>query len=96
MTALHISTAFDSGAIGVLSLADANNIQLRIHADCAAADIAQWFHFSLHGAAGLPDFQDAVNYGFACQKRCKSPSCTNWVALQFGGLALTIEMPFLG
>ena len=46
---LHISTAFDSGAIDVISLADPGDIQLNIRADNASG-FAQWFHFSLHGA----------------------------------------------
>jgi len=50
MTALHISTAFDSGAIEVVSLDDPRNIQLNIPTDNAST-FAQWFHFSLHGAA---------------------------------------------
>jgi murein tripeptide amidase MpaA len=52
MTQLHISTAFDSGAIEVLSLADPADIQLRVRRD-NASEFAQWFHFSLQGAAGL-------------------------------------------
>ena len=51
MTALHISTAFDSGAVEVLSLADARDIQLNIRRD-NASEFAQWFHFCLQGAAG--------------------------------------------
>ncbi|TXH89975.1 MAG: hypothetical protein E6Q78_06075 [Rhodoferax sp.] len=53
MTALHISTQFDSGAIEVVSLEDSRNIRLRIRAD-NAAEFAQWFHFALHGAVGQP------------------------------------------
>jgi murein tripeptide amidase MpaA len=53
MTALHISTAFDSGSIEVISLEDPRNIRLHIRQDNASA-IAQWFHFSLQGAAGVP------------------------------------------
>ena len=53
MTRLHVSTGFDSGAIEVVSLADHRDIQLRIRKD-TAADFAQWFHFAVHGAAGLP------------------------------------------
>ena len=53
MTALHISTQFDSGAIEVLSLADPGDIRLHIRPD-NASEFAQWFHFCLHGAAGLP------------------------------------------
>lgn len=62
MTQLHISTQFDSGAIEVLSLEDHRNIQLRIRKD-NAADLAQWFHFGLHGAAGLPITLKFMNAG---------------------------------
>ncbi|APW44251.1 M14 family metallopeptidase [Rhodoferax saidenbachensis] len=58
MTQLHISTQFDSGAIEVVSLEDPRNIQVNIRKD-SAAGFAQWFHFSLQGAAGL-----AVNVKF--------------------------------
>ena len=51
MTSLHISTAFDSGSIEVVSLADPANIQLNIRRD-NASEFAQWFHFCLHGAVG--------------------------------------------
>ena len=51
MTALHISTAFDSGAIEVVRTADASDIQLNIRRD-NASEFAQWFHFCLQGAAG--------------------------------------------
>jgi murein tripeptide amidase MpaA len=67
MTALHISTAFDSGAIEVLSLADPSDIQLNIRRD-NASEFAQWFHFSLQGAAGL-----AVNLRFLNAGRCAYP-----------------------
>ncbi len=53
MAQLHISTSFDAGAIDVVSLDDPNDIQLNIRPDNAAA-FAQWFHFRLQGAAGLP------------------------------------------
>lgn len=51
MTPLHISTAFDSGAIEVLSLTDPADIQLHIRRD-NASEFAQWFHFCLQGGAG--------------------------------------------
>ncbi len=57
---LTISTQFDSGAIDVVSLADPQDIQLNIRADQGAdrfqgaAEFAQWFHFRLQGAAGVP------------------------------------------
>jgi murein tripeptide amidase MpaA len=53
MSKLSISTAFDSGAIEVVSLADHRDIQLKIRPD-NASEFAQWFHFRLQGAAGLP------------------------------------------
>jgi murein tripeptide amidase MpaA len=64
MNQLHISTQFDSGAIEVVSLEDHRNIQLNIRSD-NAADLAQWFHFCLHGAAGLPVTLKFLNAG-AC------------------------------
>jgi len=62
MTALHISTAFDSGAIDVISLEDPRNIQLNIRAD-NASEFAQWFHFSLQGAADTPVVLKFMNAG---------------------------------
>jgi murein tripeptide amidase MpaA len=62
MTTLHISTAFDSGSIEVLSLQDPGNIQLHIRQDNASA-FAQWFHFSLQGAAGVPVVLKFLNAG---------------------------------
>jgi len=53
MTPLHISTGFDSGAIEVLRLDDPADIRLRIPRD-NAAEFAQWFHFRLQGASGVP------------------------------------------
>jgi len=64
MGQLHISSQFDSGAIEVVSLEDHRNIQLNIRKD-TAADFAQWFHFCLHGAAGLPVTLKFLNAG-AC------------------------------
>ena len=64
---LHISTVFDSGAIDVISLADASDIRLNIRADNASA-FAQWFHFSLQGAAGL-----AVTLNFLNAGQCAFP-----------------------
>lgn len=52
MTQIHISSAFDSGAIEVVNCSDPSDIQLNIRAD-NASQFAQWFHFSMQGAAGL-------------------------------------------
>ena len=62
MTALHISSCFDSGAIEVVSLADHRAIALRIRSD-NASEFTQWFHFCLHGAAGLPVVLKFLNAG---------------------------------
>ena len=62
MTALHIATAFDSGSIEVLSLDDPRNIRLHIRKD-SASDFAQWFHFSLQGAAGVAVVLKFLNAG---------------------------------
>ncbi len=59
---LAITCQFDSGAIEVVSLADPRDIQLRIRAD-NASEFAQWFHFALHGAAGVPMRLRFVNAG---------------------------------
>jgi murein tripeptide amidase MpaA len=67
MTALHISTAFDSGSIDVLSLDDPRDIRLCIRQD-NASEFAQWFHFSLHGAAGV-----AVVLKFLNAAQCAYP-----------------------
>jgi murein tripeptide amidase MpaA len=48
---IHISTAFDSGAIEVLSAERADDIQVAIRAD-NASEFRQWFHFRLQGARG--------------------------------------------
>lgn len=53
MVQLRISTSFDAGAIDVVSLDDPGDIQLNIRSDNAAG-FAQWFHFRLQGAAGVP------------------------------------------
>lgn len=62
MPSLHISTAFDSGSIEVVSLDDPSDIQLNIRAD-NASEFAQWFHFSLQGAAGTPVVLRFLNAG---------------------------------
>ena len=64
---LHISTSFDSGAIEVASLSNPGDIQLNIRSD-SASEFAQWFHFALHGAAGL-----AVTLRFLNAGQCAYP-----------------------
>jgi murein tripeptide amidase MpaA len=57
-----ISSQFDSGAIDVINVADALDIQVNIRKD-NAADFAQWFHFALHGAARKPVVVKFMNAG---------------------------------
>ena len=68
---LAISTQFDSGAIEVLRLDDAADVQIKIRRD-NAADIWQWFHFRLQGASGLP-----VTLRFLNASECTYPR--GWV-----------------
>jgi len=67
MTRLHISTQFDSGSIEVQRLTDPTDIQLNIRRD-NASEFAQWFHFSLQGAAGV-----AVTLRFLNAGNCAYP-----------------------
>jgi murein tripeptide amidase MpaA len=62
MNPIYISSQFDAGAITVVSLIDPQDIQLRIRPD-NASDFAQWFHFCLHGAAGVPVVLRFLNAG---------------------------------
>lgn len=62
MTLLYISSQFDAGAIEVVSLADPQDIQLRIRPD-NASPFAQWFYFCLQGAAGVPVVLRFLNAG---------------------------------
>lgn len=51
MSRLSITSQFDAGAIEVVSLEDAQHIQLRLRPDVSAA-FSQWFYFRLQGARG--------------------------------------------
>jgi murein tripeptide amidase MpaA len=62
MPQISISSQFDSGAIDVISVAEARDIQVNIRKD-NAADFAQWFHFALHGVAQLPLVVRFMNAG---------------------------------
>ena len=62
MPQISISSQFDSGAIDVISVAEARDIQVNIRKD-NAADFAQWFHFALHGVAQLPVVVRFMNAG---------------------------------
>ncbi len=50
--------------------------------------------FKASWLATCPDFQDDLNYGVCAPGEGNPTLATNWVAQQFGCLALTIEMPF--
>lgn len=56
------------------------------------AELEDAFKTSWQGVS--PDFQDAVNYGRSEPGKANMALATNWVAQQFGCLALTVEMPF--
>lgn len=62
MSKISISTAFDSGAIDIVNIADHHDLQLNIRAD-SAAEFAQWFHFRLQGASGLQTTLRFLNAG---------------------------------
>jgi murein tripeptide amidase MpaA len=53
MPNISISTAFDSGAVEIVDISDYHDLQLNIRPD-NASEFAQWFHFRLLGASGLP------------------------------------------
>ncbi len=100
MTPLHISTSFDSGAIDVLSLADPGDIQLNIRRD-NASDFAQWFHFSLQGAAGLAVTlrflnagQSAYPEGWDGYRVVASYDRQNWfrVATRYDGQVMSLDI----
>lgn len=67
---MHISTAFDSGNIKVLSCEDNNNIRLKIVKD-AHSDFYQWFHFKLH-------CESYEEYSFQIENLAKSAYPKGW------------------
>lgn len=97
---LHISSAFDSGAIEVIALDRADDIRLNVRAD-SHAPFRQWFHFRLQGAAG-----EACRIRFLNAGDCTYPDGwrnydavasydrVNWfrVPTQFDGQVLTAEL----
>ena len=100
MTPLHISTAFDSGAIEVLSLTDPADIQLNIRRD-SASEFAQWFHFSLQGAAGLAVTLKFLNAGVSAYPKgwetyrvVASYDRLNWfrIATRFDGKVMEADI----
>ncbi len=100
MTALHISSQFDSGAIEVVRLDGPNDIQLKIRKD-TAAEFAQWFHFALHGAAHTPVTLRFLNAGVCAYPAgwdnysvVASHDRQNWFRIdtQFDGTVMTARM----
>jgi murein tripeptide amidase MpaA len=100
MTPLHISTAFDSGAIEVLSLSGAKDIQLKIRRD-NASEFAQWFHFCLQGAADLAVTLRFLNAGSSAYPKgwegyrvVASYDRQHWfrVATQFDGKEMSVDI----
>ncbi len=100
MTPLHISTAFDSGAIEVLSLSDPADIQLNIRRD-NASEFAQWFHFCLQGAAGLAVTLRFLNAGSSAYPKgwdgyrvVTSHDRLNWfrIATRFDGKVMEADI----
>ena len=99
MSQLHISTAFDAGAIEVISLANPQDVGLNIRAD-NASEFTQWFHFSLQGVADVP-----VSLRFLNAGRCAYPKGwegyrvnvsydrQNWfrIATQFDGQVMSVD-----
>ena len=99
MPSLHISSQFDAGAIEVVSLAQAQDIQLRIRRD-NASEFAQWFYFCLHGAAGtsvrlrfLNAGQSAYPKGWDGYRMAYSHDHQNWFRTdtQFDGQVMTVD-----
>eukprot|EP00195_Chlamydomonas_chlamydogama_P010348 CAMPEP_0202893922 /NCGR_PEP_ID=MMETSP1392-20130828/3400_1 /ASSEMBLY_ACC=CAM_ASM_000868 /TAXON_ID=225041 /ORGANISM="Chlamydomonas chlamydogama, Strain SAG 11-48b" /LENGTH=422 /DNA_ID=CAMNT_0049578429 /DNA_START=310 /DNA_END=1578 /DNA_ORIENTATION=- len=64
---VHISSAFDSGNIEVVSATDPSDIQLRIrpepYSDVDGRSHFQWFHYQVTGTAGLPLTMRIINAG---------------------------------
>ena len=100
MTQLHISSAFDSGAIDVVSLNDAGDIQLKLRPD-NASEFAQWFHFSVQGAAHqavtlrfMNAGQSAFPGGWNNYRICVSDDRQNWYRIdtQFDGQVMSASV----
>ena len=100
MSTLHISTAFDSGAIEVASLTDPGDVQLKIRRD-NASEFAQWFHFCLCGAAGLAVClrflnagQSAYPKGWSDYRVVASYDRQNWfrIPTRFDGQVMCAEL----
>src|SRR6476469_4034829 len=96
---LKISSAFDAGAIEVVSVTSAAAIDLKIRKD-SHADIIQWFYFRLQGAQGEPCTIRLLNAGKSAYpagwedyNAMASYDRVNWfrVPTSFDGQVLSIE-----
>jgi murein tripeptide amidase MpaA len=96
---LKISQTFDSGAIDVVRLDGAANIELKLRND-SHADIRQWFHFRLQGARDQACTLRFLNAGDATYARgyegyqaVASYDTENWfrVPTSFDGRVMTIS-----
>lgn len=99
MPSLHISSQFDAGAIEVVSLTEAQDIQLRIRHD-NASEFAQWFYFCLHGATGTPVRLRFLNAGTSAYPKgwdgyrvAYSDDHQNWFRTdtRFDGQVMTVD-----
>lgn len=97
---ITIDTNFYGGAITLIEAKDPRNITLALRADTAAADIAQWFHFRLHGPARTEHTIRIINAGSSAYpggwqdyRACVSGDGSNWfrTATSFDGQTLTIR-----
>ncbi len=96
---IRISSAFDSGAIDVLSADRADDVRLAVRAD-SHAEFCQWFHFRVQGAAATPLVLAFTNAG-ACTyvegwrdyRAVASYDRTHWfrVPTRFDGTTMTVE-----
>jgi murein tripeptide amidase MpaA len=96
---MHISSAFDSGNIEVVSATSMRDVQLRIRPD-AGEDHFQWFHFRVTGAANRELVLRILNAGkvsypegWTDYRVCASYDREHWFRLptSFDGDVLTIE-----
>ncbi|MBV8659795.1 MAG: hypothetical protein JO142_18395 [Burkholderiales bacterium] len=100
MPKLSISTAFDSGAVNIVKVDDHRDIQLNIRPD-SASEFAQWFHFRLQGAAGLPVTMRFMNAGESAYPKgwenyraVASYDRQHWfrVPTQYDGKTMTVQV----
>lgn len=100
MPPIHISAAFDSGAIEVVNLDNPGDLKLRLRPD-NASPFAQWFHFCITGAAGqaitcriLNAGEAAYPEGWTNYRAVASTDRQHWyrVPTTYDGQVLTISL----